>query len=97
MASHFLQRFQLSESEVDALKASELRAPFFDALARVQQIHTDCKLLLRTQHQRAGLEIMDAMALYQETAYRRLYRWVKTEVRVAPAGRRSPVRSAPMR
>ena len=44
-----------------------------------------CKLLLRTQHQRAGLEIMDAMNMHQEAAYRRLYRWAKSECSAALA------------
>lgn len=85
MATQFLERFQLSDVELAALKASELRDPFFAALARVRRIHADCKLLLRTQHQRAGLEIMDSMAMHQEAAYRRLYRWVKSECTAALA------------
>lgn len=85
MAAHFLERFQLSDAELAALKASELRVPFFAALARVRRIHSECKLLLRTQHQRAGLEIMDSMAMHQEAAYRRLYRWVKSECNSALA------------
>lgn len=48
--------------------------PFFAALARVRQIHENCRALLRTHHQRAGLELMDLMATYQETAYERLCR-----------------------
>lgn len=90
MATQFLERFQLTDAELDALKASELRAPFFDALERVRRVHTDCKLLLRTQHQRAGLEIMDAMAMHQEAAYRRLYRWVKSECSTALASDDTP-------
>ena len=41
VASQFLARFQLTEAELDALKASELRAPFFDALERVRAVHND--------------------------------------------------------
>ena len=47
---------------------------FFSALSRVRQIHDNCRALLRTHHQRAGLELMDMMATYQETAYERLCR-----------------------
>ena len=54
---------------------------FFDALARVQEIHSNCRRLLRTHHQRAGLELMDVMAGYQETAHERLCRWVQAECR----------------
>lgn len=54
IASTFLSRFQLTEEESNALKSSDLVPAFFKALVRVQQIHSDCKVLLRTQHQRAG-------------------------------------------
>uniref|UniRef100_A0A8C2UBJ3 Component of oligomeric golgi complex 6 n=1 Tax=Coturnix japonica TaxID=93934 RepID=A0A8C2UBJ3_COTJA len=54
---------------------------FFKALGRVKQIHDDVKILLRTNQQRAGLEIMEQMALLQETSYERLYRWTQNECR----------------
>ena len=47
---------------------------FFAALERVREIHANCRALLRTHHQRAGLELMDAMAAHQEAAYERLCR-----------------------
>ena len=37
-------------------------------------IHGNCRSLLRTAHQRAGLELMDMMSSYQETAYEHLCR-----------------------
>ncbi|GFO15592.1 conserved oligomeric Golgi complex subunit 6 [Plakobranchus ocellatus] len=49
---------------------------------RVKQIHSDCKFLLRTNHQTAGLEIMESMALHQESAYERLYRWAQNQCRL---------------
>ena len=47
---------------------------FFEALEHVRVIHRNCRELLRGRHQRAGLELMDAMALHQEAAYERLCR-----------------------
>ena len=47
---------------------------FFGALERVREIHANCRALLRTHHQRAGLELMDSMATHQEAAYERLCR-----------------------
>lgn len=41
----------------------------------MRSIHDNCRALLRTHHQRAGLELMDLMANYQETAYERLCRY----------------------
>lgn len=58
-----------------ALQSEEVNATFFSALARVRAIHENCRSLLRTHHQRAGLELMDMMAQHQETAYERLCRW----------------------
>lgn len=59
-----------------------LSQEFFQALTRVKQIHNDCKVLLRTNHQTAGLEIMESMALHQESSYERLYRWAQNECRM---------------
>lgn len=81
IVSCFLRDYQLSNEEINALKEEELNENFFKALAHVQEIHANCKVLLRTHHQRAGLELMDMMAMYQEGAYERLCRWVQAECR----------------
>ncbi|KAL4591354.1 hypothetical protein LXL04_004313 [Taraxacum kok-saghyz] len=78
IASCFLQDYQLSNKEINALREEELNENFFKALSHVQTIHGNCKVL-RTHHQRSGLELMDMMAVYQEGAYERLCRWVQTE------------------
>lgn len=70
----FLNNYQLRPEEVTALREEDLSENFFKALTRVQEIHANCKVLLRTHHQRAGLELMDMMAVYQEAAYERLCR-----------------------
>ncbi|XP_038050783.1 conserved oligomeric Golgi complex subunit 6-like isoform X2 [Patiria miniata] len=80
----FLEKFQLTTNEVMALRGprnGQLLQEFFAALERVKQIHNDCKILLRTNQQTAGLEIMESMALHEETAYERLYRWIQGECR----------------
>lgn len=53
----------------------EVGERFYAALERVRLIHGNCRALLRGAHQRAGLELMDAMALHQEAAYERLCRY----------------------
>ncbi|KAI3911999.1 hypothetical protein MKW98_010943 [Papaver atlanticum] len=75
----FLRDYQLSNEEINALREEDLNEQFFKALSHVQEIHANCKILLRTHHQRAGLELMDMMAVYQEGAYERLCRWVQAE------------------
>ncbi|CAL1373854.1 unnamed protein product [Linum trigynum] len=81
IASCFLRDYQLSSEEITALREEDLNENFFKALSHVQEIHSNCKILLRTHHQRAGLELMDMMAVYQEGAYERLCRWVQAECR----------------
>eukprot|EP01124_Arcella_intermedia_P031592 TRINITY_DN7172_c0_g1_i1.p1 TRINITY_DN7172_c0_g1~~TRINITY_DN7172_c0_g1_i1.p1 ORF type:complete len:654 (+),score=160.78 TRINITY_DN7172_c0_g1_i1:257-1963(+) len=83
LIAEFLSRFQLSEEEGNyLLKPVEIEdVRFFEILKKVRHIHNQCKVLLRTQHQRAGLEIMDNMSEYMESAYKKLYRWVKNECR----------------
>ncbi|KAM4085309.1 hypothetical protein ACJW30_10G017100 [Castanea mollissima] len=81
IVSCFLRDYQLSNDEINALRDEDLNENFFKALSHVQEIHANCKLLLRTHHQRAGLELMDMMAVYQEGAYERLCRWLQGECR----------------
>eukprot|EP00955_Chlamydomonas_euryale_P099277 365206-Chlamydomonas_euryale.AAC.4 len=74
LTQNFLEQYQLAPEEVTALQGEDIGPPFFAALTRVRTIHANCRGLLRTHHQRAGLELMDMMATYQETAYERLCR-----------------------
>lgn len=77
----FLQAYQLSPEDLRALRELPVGDAFFRALERISSIHANCRALLRTQHQRAGLELMDAMAKHQEVAYERLCRWVQEHCR----------------
>lgn len=82
LVADFLDKYQLTSAEVAALREGDVGGDaFFDALERVAAIHANCRALLRRHHQRAGLELMDAMALYQEGAYERLCRWVQAQCR----------------
>ncbi|XP_048197415.1 conserved oligomeric Golgi complex subunit 6 isoform X2 [Perognathus longimembris pacificus] len=84
VADAFLSKFQLTTDEMGLLRGAKgepVTEDFFKALGRVKQIHNDVKVLLRTNQQTAGLEIMEQMALLQETAYERLYRWAQNECR----------------
>ncbi|XP_040282019.1 conserved oligomeric Golgi complex subunit 6 isoform X1 [Bufo bufo] len=85
VANAFLEKFQLTSDEMHILRGTHegpLTEDFFKVLTKVKQIHNDVKLLLRTNQQTAGLEIMEQMALLQETSYERLYRWAQNECRM---------------
>lgn len=76
----FLENYQLTAEEEAVLNGqAAFNESFFKALQHLQQIHFDCRRLLGTKHQRAGLDIMESMAALQETAYERLYRWTQCE------------------
>ncbi|XP_051934424.1 conserved oligomeric Golgi complex subunit 6 [Hippocampus zosterae] len=84
VAQAFLAKFQLSGEEMSTLRGARdtpISEDFFKALSRVKQIHEDVKILLRTNQQTAGLEIMEQMAVLQEAAYEQLYRWAQNECR----------------
>ncbi|XP_077396664.1 conserved oligomeric Golgi complex subunit 6 isoform X2 [Festucalex cinctus] len=84
VAQAFLAKFQLSSEEMSTLRRARdapVTEDFFKALSRVKQIHEDVKILLRTNQQTAGLEIMEQMAVLQEEAYEQLYRWTQNECR----------------
>ncbi|XP_051965570.1 conserved oligomeric Golgi complex subunit 6-like [Xyrauchen texanus] len=84
VAQAFLSKFQLSTAEMATLRTARdgpVTEDFFRALNRVKNIHEDVKILLRTNQQTAGLEIMEQMAVLQETAYEQLYRWAQNESR----------------
>ena len=79
----FLNKFELTPKELQVLTSSGrgngvIGDDFFKAMERVKHIHEDCKILLRTSQQRAGLEIMESMAMHLETAYEQLYHWTQT-------------------
>lgn len=84
IADAFLEKYQLKPEEVQALRTSKdgvIKDEFFKALARTKEIHQDCKALLRSKQQTAGLEIMESMAILQETGYEKLYRWTQEACR----------------
>lgn len=81
IAKSFLRSFQLSAEEIAALRESNITESFFSALDRVQTIHNNCRVLLQSGHQTSALDIMDQMALYQEAALEKIYRWSQTHCR----------------
>ncbi|CEI96861.1 hypothetical protein RMCBS344292_11010 [Rhizopus microsporus] len=84
----FIEKFSLSEQEISILNtpSGPINDEFFVALDHLQQIHKDCQLLLTTKNQKAGREIMDSLAQYQENAYDKLYKWTQYESRLAFGG-----------
>lgn len=88
VVSAFLEKFQLTPEEREVIsgsyqaQTSTIDDRFFTVMQRVRGIHEDCKVLLRTSQQRAGLEVMESMAMHLETAYEQLYHWCQNQCRM---------------
>src|SRR6202012_1114650 len=52
---------------------------FFKVLSRAKKIQVDCEILLGTENQRLGLEIMEQVSKSLNGAFQKLYRWVQRE------------------
>ena len=80
----FNQHFILSEDEIRVLTANAdiVDDSFFEALARVTCIHKDCQVLLGTENQRLGLELMEQSSRNLNSAYQKLYWWVQREFKL---------------
>lgn len=79
----FTKHFIVSEEDVLALTSPEepINDHFFDVLAKVKQVYHDCEVLLGTENQRLGLEIMEQSSRNLNSAYQKLYRWIQKEFR----------------
>ena len=92
LVKSFAADFQLPKTFVDALSVrptedsstndEELPQHFFQALERVKAIQANCAKLANTDQQRAGLELMDVMTTYAESAHEKLRRWVIAKCRI---------------
>ena len=80
----FNQHFIMSEEELRALTANAdvVDDSFFETLARVKRIHKDCQILLGTENQRLGLELMEQSSRNLNSAYQKLYWWVQREFKL---------------
>ena len=72
VVSDFLGNYQLHPDDAQTLREGEIDEVFFEALARVRRVQRNCRSLLHTHHQRAGLALLDSMASFQELAHERL-------------------------
>jgi hypothetical protein len=75
--SHFL----VSDDEATVLTstAEPVNEEFFQVLTRVKKIHHDCEVLLGTEDQRLGLEVLEQSSKQLNAAFQKLYRWIQRE------------------
>ena len=84
LSQAFLGHFTLTASQTRAIKNNEVTPELFDALRRVHLIYNHSRTLLTGEthlQMRTGEEISQQMSELLEIAYRKLYRWVKNEMK----------------
>ncbi|CAD6185258.1 unnamed protein product [Caenorhabditis auriculariae] len=83
----FLDKFSLSDAEIDALdcdqKDNRLSPQFFLALQHAKEIHNDSKeLITTTGNHLAAIEVMDAMEKRMKAAYTTIFSKITREFRL---------------
>ncbi|KAF1848491.1 oligomeric Golgi complex subunit 6 [Cucurbitaria berberidis CBS 394.84] len=77
----FTSHFLISEEEATVLTSTvePVNEAFFQSLTRVKKIHHDCQVLLGTEDQRLGLEVLEQSSKQLNAAFQKLYRWIQRE------------------
>jgi hypothetical protein len=77
----FNAHFIMSEDDIASLTsaAEPINDKFFSLLARAKRIQNDCEILLGTENQRLGLEIVEQTSKNLNGAFQKLYRWIQRE------------------
>lgn len=80
----FLNRFQLSTQEIDALYRSSLdtyatATIFFNSLQRLQSAYNGCKIMVEHYSYSAGFELLDILRQHQDMACQRLFDWFRSK------------------
>ena len=77
----FNKHFIISEEDLLVLTGTTeaVNDTFFATLNRVKHIYVDCQVLLGTENQRLGLELMDQSSRNLNIGYQKLYRWIQKE------------------
>lgn len=77
----FTSHFLITEEDATVLTstAEPVNEEFFQILTRVKKIHHDCQVLLGTEDQRLGLEVLERSSKQLNSAFQKLYRWIQRE------------------
>ena len=77
----FKTHFIISDADLATLTstAEPVNDDFFRILTRVKKIHQDSEVLLGSENQRLGLEILEQSSRHLNAAFQKQYRWVQRE------------------
>ena len=77
----FKAHFVVSDADLATLTstAEPVNDDFFRLLTRVKKIHQDSQVLLGSENQKLGLEILEQSSRHLLAAFQKLYRWIQRE------------------
>nr|XP_023908633.1 conserved oligomeric Golgi complex subunit 6-like [Quercus suber]POF15611.1 conserved oligomeric golgi complex subunit 6 [Quercus suber] len=77
----FKTHFIISDADLTSLTATSepVNDDFFRVLTRVKKIHQDSQVLLGSENQRLGMEILEQSSRQLNAAFQKLYRWIQRE------------------
>jgi hypothetical protein len=77
----FASHFVISDDETAALTSSTepVNDEFFRVMTKVKKIHQDSEVLLGTENEKLGLEILDQSSKQLNAAFQKLYRWIQKD------------------
>lgn len=76
-ATSFVRKFVLNEEDKMILESGEVCEDYLKALKKLEEIHEDSKLLLRSSNQKLGLDILGYSATTREACYEAVYKFVQ--------------------
>lgn len=82
--TQFLSKYHMNNSEINLLQKANLDIPhdaknFFQIFRKLKEAYQGCKQITEKQFYGIGFELLDVLGQHQETAYSRLFLWLKTK------------------
>ena len=77
----FNKHFVIADEDLDYIVSNSTPVDdrFFSTLGRLKQIHGDCRVLLGSEDQKLGLDLMETSSKNLNAAFQKLYRWIQKE------------------
>lgn len=79
IAEKMIDRFLLTDAEVEHISSDVIDDRFFDVINKIYAITNDCQVLIQMEDQRLGNELKEMNDTYLQTAFKKLYKWVRQE------------------
>ena len=79
----FNDHFIVTEDDLSVLMTASdgVDERFFTVLKRLKAVHGDCQVLLGSENQQLGVELMDECSRHLNMGYQKLFRWIQKELK----------------